>query len=716
MALCLLIALILSKYTVEAFKGDGRGNAVLENMKNGAKDQNDHLSVNTAGVTQNSAKSDSHKKHVAKVTTERNVPHSSGTQGTGAGNSTSKKGGLRGAPSDGGKDTVNSRGRMTAIFMDAGYFNTLVIILGLLVCVISLVSNVKMKIDSNDEFVREAFDACVKQISLMSLVILGFYIVIHTDIARTLDSLITKEPKHLEVLDAILQISFFVFCYFIIFCAFLACVVSRIVKFMRKSDEADVLTTAKEYDFVNGSILGFVHEVMDKTKYLMTRMEFVDEIKQRGFQENNATHCYDYMVASLLKISTGFLKISRSSLFIAFTVVLVLRLVGEVQIFTVISVLTALNACAIALLSLRLFYLESQLYSPEPSQYLLMKLNVGNVGEELQPIYKGLPEQYVPSNFVQRWMCGYGATNAHENLFWLKQNGPVVMHKLFEALIFCHLILISVWSYNLKGEPLLVFEGYSDVIPIPATILIMYLLPKILYSLMVVTKCGAMIDFELLEKVLISSKNENSKNSVQLIDALAIEAAKFALQKGGDNHWKILLAKQKTLSDSITRELVTQWEFMKGSDDKIGRNHLIKYIQSQLSITRIFNNQQLMDFIKLFMRHDAEKANFEEFMVFGYVIGSVILDPLEENSIIELFENKFNIPWKSPCGIHLNNFDTIVKSVCSTKLNLKWNVNSQRHFLGFIGGGAVEGMSPEYLVQQLEHFQQACHKQYFSNL
>lgn len=37
------------------------------------------------------------------------------------------------------------------------------------------------------------------------------------------------------------------------------------------------------------------------------------------------------------------------------------------------------------------------------------------------------------------------------------------------------------------------------------------------------------------------------------------------------------------------------------------------------------------------MRHDAEKANFEEFMVFGYVIGSVILDPLEENSIIVSF-------------------------------------------------------------------------------
>lgn len=94
MALCLLIALLLSKYTAEAFKGYGRGNAVLENMKNGAKDQSDHLSVNTTGVAQNSAKSDSHKKHAAEVTTERNAPQSSGTQGTGAGNSTSKKGGL----------------------------------------------------------------------------------------------------------------------------------------------------------------------------------------------------------------------------------------------------------------------------------------------------------------------------------------------------------------------------------------------------------------------------------------------------------------------------------------------------------------------------------------------------------------------------------------------------------------------------------------------
>ncbi|GIX65233.1 uncharacterized protein BcabD6B2_46680 [Babesia caballi] len=607
--------------------------------------------------------------------------------------------------------------------LNTAYFNTLVVIFAILVLVLTLVSDIEMRIQAKDEFMRQAVDISVRQVALMSLVTLSIYIVMHTDLANQLDVYFTRELAHIEVFDTLMQISFFLFCFFFVFCIYIALVTTRNTRFMRKVDEADVVTTAKEFDFVKGSLLHCCSSVIDKTKYLVNRMEFSEAVKQRGYSDNSGCFFMEYLRASFIQVAMTLLKISRLSLFVALAVLLVLRCLGTVNIFRTIYVITGLNTAVFILVALRVFYLESQLYPLELSQYLLLKLSIGDAGEGLQPVYKGLPHevgslvhgsdcaQYTPSNAMQSWLCGDRAINAHENLFWLKQNGPIVLQKTFETLLFCHLMILSVWSYCLKSKPSMMFDDFKTASPLIATLVIICLVPKILYSLVIVTRCGSLIDFDLLDKVLRSQKNENAKNTAQLIDALAMEAVRFAFEKDGDVHWRKLLAKQKALPEGITNQLKSHWDSMRSRDGHLNLQKSIKYLQSHWGSSGICDQQRMKEFVKQFMRRDAKRMNLEEFMVFGYAIKNMIVMPLEEENLMALFEQKFEIPWRSPCGIDVNNFDTII-----SKLRLKWIKSSQRRFLEFIGGGTVEGLSPEYLIRQLDNFQQACQKDYFSTV
>ncbi|GBE61821.1 rhoptry neck protein 11 [Babesia ovata] len=547
-------------------------------------------------------------------------------------------------------------------FLNTAYFNTLLVIFAILVLVLTLVADIEMRIQSKDEFMRQAFDNCVRQVALMSFVTLSLYIAMHTDLAKRLDELFVQDSKHLEVFDALMQISFFLFCCFFVYCIYIGIVVSRWTKFMRKADEADVLTSAKEFDFVNGSQFIWNRNVINKARYMVNRMEFGDAVKQRGYSDVGGCYFMDYLRASLIQIAMTLIRISRVSLFVALSVLIVLRFIGPVHIMRTIHILSFLNTAAVVALAWRIWYIESHLYPPELSQYMLLKLNVSDVGEALQPTYKG-GNEYAPSNIVQYWICGDAAINAHENLFWLKQHGPIVLRKAFEALLFCHLMILSVWLYCLKNNAKAIIEDYDAAAPLVGTVIVAVLAPSMLYSLVIVTRCGNLIDYELLEKVLTSHKNENAKNALQLIDSLAMEAIIFALEKGGDDQWRKLLAKQKALPDAITSQIKSHWNSMKNVNDEIKFSALLKYLQSQWGNFRSCNQQRMKEFVKQFMRHDPKTMNCQEFMVFGYAIKSMILTPLEEEYQTALFEDKFEIPWRSPCGVDLNNFDTIITQV-----------------------------------------------------
>ncbi|ORM41499.1 uncharacterized protein BXIN_2591 [Babesia sp. Xinjiang] len=617
--------------------------------------------------------------------------------------------GLRSESKENSGTMRNKSMKMQEGMLNTEYFNTLLVVVAIVVAVLTMVSNIEMRIQAKDRFMRQAFDICVRQVVIMSLVTLSLYMVMHTDLAERLDMLFVRESKHIEVFDTLLQISFFLFCFFFLYCIYIGIVVSRSSKFIREADEADVVTTAKEYDFVKNSLIHCGNTVVDKTKYLVNRMEFSDMVKQRGYSDNCGCYFMDYMRASLIQIATTLLKISRIALLVALAVLVVLRIVGTVHIFRTIYYVTVLNTLAFVALALRLSYLDSQLYPLDLSQYLLLKLNVGNAGNALQPLYKEGEQESFAYDAVQSWLFGEGTINAHQNIFLLKQYGPLVLQSTFGTVLFCHLMILAVWCYCLRHGGTLLFEDVHVAAPLFATVLIICLVPKILYSLLVVTRCGHLIDFDLLDNILMTQKNENGKNAAQLIDALAMESVRFSLEKGGDDCWRMLMAKQKALPENITKQIRSHWDAICSGHSKVNVHQLVKYLQSQWGGSGTSNKHRMKEFVSQFMRHDPRSMNREEFMVLGYTIKHMILVPLEDENLTILFEHKFEIPWKAPCGIDLSNFDSIIR-----KLNLKWTKSAQRHFLEFIGGGAAEGLSPEYLIHQLDNFQQACQKNYFS--
>ncbi|EDO06100.2 putative integral membrane protein [Babesia bovis T2Bo] len=592
--------------------------------------------------------------------------------------------------------------------LNTAYFNTLLVIVSMLVVLLTLVSKIEFKLQTKDKFMRQAFDICVRQVVIMSLVNLGLYMAMHTDLADRLDYIFNKDIKHVEVFDTLLQISFFLFCFFFLFCVYIAIVVGRGTKFLSIADEADVVTTAKEYDFSKNNFLHFFNTVTDKAKYMVNRMEFTDMVKQRGYSDNCGCYFMDYMRASLIQISIPLLRISRGALFVLLVALVILRIIGNVDIFRTIYYITIANTLAILALASRISHLDSQLYPLDISQYLLLKLNVGDVGDALQPLYKGGEEEN-QSEGIQNWLFGEGAINAHQNIFWLKQYGPVALESIFGTLLFSHLLILSVWTYSLRYVGIQFLKDIRMSTPLFATLLVLFLVPKMLYSLMVVTRCGHLINFELLESILLLQKTENAKNATELLDALSIESVRFAFVKGGDEYWRMLLAKQKALPPHINQRIKLHWESISSGKATVDNHKLAKYLSDQWGFSGKSDKHRMKEFISQFMRNDTCRMNEEEFMVFGYKIKHMILAPLEEDILMILFEDKFDIPWKAPCGIDLVTFDSIIR-----KLNLKWKKSAQRHFLEFIGSGPAEGLSPENLICQLNNFQRACQKNYFS--
>ncbi|KAK1442563.1 hypothetical protein BgAZ_300810 [Babesia gibsoni] len=614
---------------------------------------------------------------------------------------TEEKGSLRGNAKEAVPTDITAD-----VMLNRGYFNTLLVVFGLLVVVLTLASGVELVVQSKDEFMRQSFDSCLRQVSLMSFILLCFNIVLHTDIASRLEMLFSNIPEHLQVIDVIMQVSFFLLCFFIVFCLCIAFSVSRIVKFMRKCDEADILTTAKEYDFVCSSILSLDNGVLERAKYLVTRMEFSEEAKRHGFQENGSRYFYDYMRASVMKTSMKFTRVSRGSFVVTLCVLAIMRLVKKVEIFALLKLLMYINSMVIFLLTARLLSLEKKLYPNELSQYLLLKLNIGDIEDILRPVYKQ-NDRNSPFDQAQDPIYDLTSAEAHERIFWFGENGPAVLQNLYEVFFFCQLILLSVWLYNVKNQPYMAFRSFEDLVPLFLTLTIIIWLPCILYSLVVVSRCGGLIDRDLLELVINTSRIEDSKHAIQLIDVLAVESVRNYLERGGEESWKALLGKHKTLPDKVIAQVATEWDVLRNKYDRVELDQVSKYIISQLPGAAVCSKRQLKEFIKLFMRGDGRTLNAEEFTALGCVIKNILVNPLDEAYLADLFQDRYDIPWKSPCGIHMNNFDIILKN-----LNLKWTVTSQRHFLEFIGCGELEGLSPEYFVKQLEQVQEACHKKY----
>eukprot|EP00371_Babesia_bovis_P001021 XP_001609668.1 membrane protein [Babesia bovis T2Bo] len=466
--------------------------------------------------------------------------------------------------------------------LNTAYFNTLLVIVSMLVVLLTLVSKIEFKLQTKDKFMRQAFDICVRQVVIMSLVNLGLYMAMHTDLADRLDYIFNKDIKHVEVFDTLLQISFFLFCFFFLFCVYIAIVVGRGTKFLSIADEADVVTTAKEYDFSKNNFLHFFNTVTDKAKYMVNRMEFTDMVKQRGYSDNCGCYFMDYMRASLIQISIPLLRISRGALFVLLVALVILRIIGNVDIFRTIYYITIANTLAILALASRISHLDSQLYPLDISQYLLLKLNVGDVGDALQPLYKGGEEEN-QSEGIQNWLFGEGAINAHQNIFWLKQYGPVALESIFGTLLFSHLLILSVWTYSLRY------------------------------------------------------KTENAKNATELLDALSIESVRFAFVKGGDEYWRMLLAKQKALPPHINQRIKLHWESISSGKATVDNHKLAKYLSDQWGFSGKSDKHRMKEFISQFMRNDTCRMNEEEFMVFGYKIKHMILAPLEEDILMVFF-------------------------------------------------------------------------------
>lgn len=183
-----------------------------------------------------------------------------------------------------------------------------------------------------------------------------------------------------------------------------------------------------------------------------------------------------------------------------------------------------------------------------------------------------------------RFVHGDGPVNKHENLFVFKSKGPKILAKLFENLCFGFLLVLSICVYLIQqhGDTWLKQYRFGIFVVFVSTIVIGFLTPKILYSLIVISKTGLLIDFETVEKVWESNRSNNTRHAMEIIDALNLDYVMNSLNTKGETYWRHLVGKLKTSPLAVQEQMSEVWRSLDGrKKGYIGMEKILRYISSQ---------------------------------------------------------------------------------------------------------------------------------------
>ncbi|UKK02702.2 hypothetical protein MACK_002798 [Theileria orientalis] len=576
--------------------------------------------------------------------------------------------------------------------------------------------------DTQDLFLKNAFNMCFRQIALIGVINLVLWLILQTRIATKLDNLIFKQNRNLPhlknnansivepIFECLLSISVILLAWYLVYVIYFQFIVRRTIAWMRKTDNSDVLTTAKELEFLEKSFCNRLwnRSVLKRGNFLANRFEFIDNINAMSLPKNDPGGYYfmEYLRANLLDISVQMLRFPREVFVFVILFSIILRNtlnfegMNEVMVLSVFSTL-----CALSMLSLHIyvFLIEDKLYPSKLSQYLILKHNTNDMeiskffNQSLLPPYKLAQLEDEPNNFLTKLVHGDAPVNKHEDLFLFKSKGPKILVKLFELICFSLMIILAIWVYLVQQHQntWLIDFRFGNPIILCNLGIVAFLIPKILYSLIVVGKTGLLIELDTLEKVWESNRSNNTRHAMELIDALNLDAVETSLKRNGDTYWRHLLAKLKTSPLAVQKQMNDIWCSLDSKKKGvIGMTKILRFMSSQgLQIT---NKKRIKEFIKSFTRTKPYTLTEEEFLVLGLVVKQIIVIPLDISQMKILFEQVYGIPWTSAYGIDSDSLQTIIKH-----LGLKWNEGDRRHLLDFLSGGRCDGMSPENFIEQL---------------
>ncbi|BAM42091.1 conserved hypothetical protein [Theileria orientalis strain Shintoku] len=621
------------------------------------------------------------------------------------------------APSSDGSIRDRLRGWSTVVVVVVVLTSTFAILM------MTLFKLIEGKIeDTQDLFLKNAFNMCFRQIALIGVINLVLWLILQTRIATKLDNIIFKQNRNLPhlknntnsivepIFECLLSISVILLAWYLVYVVYFQFIVRRTIAWMRKTDNSDVLTTAKEVEFLEKSFCNRLWNpgVLRRGKFLANRFEFIDNINAMSLPKNDPGGYYfmEYLRANLLDISVQMLRFPRAVFVfvILFSVVLrnTLNFEGMNEVM-VLSVFSTLCALSMLLLHIYVFLIEDKLYPSKLSQYLILKHNTNDMeiskffNQSLLPPYKLAQLEDEPNNFLTKLVHGDAPVNKHEDLFLFKSKGPKILVKLFELICFSLMIILAIWVYLVQQHQntWLIHFRFGNPIILCNLGVVAFLIPKILYSLIVVGKTGLLIELDTLEKVWESNRSNNTRHAMELIDALNLDAVETSLKRNGDTYWRHLLAKLKTSPLAVQKQMNDIWCSLDSKKKGvIGMTKILRFMSSQgLQIT---NKKRIKEFIKSFTRTKPYTLTEEEFLVLGLVVKQIIVIPLDISQMKILFEQVYGIPWTSAYGIDSDSLQTIIKH-----LGLKWNEGDRRHLLDFLSGGRCDGMSPENFIEQL---------------
>ncbi|KAK2198398.1 EF-hand domain pair [Babesia duncani] len=555
--------------------------------------------------------------------------------------------------------------------------------------------------DSGDQFLKNAYNMCFKQIALICLINLVLWLFMQTRMATLIDSYISSQYSSIyyaanniksvteSVFEALLSICIILLLWYIIYVIYFQFVVRRIASWMAKVDNSDILTTSKEIEFLERSWMSYIfyRGVISKAQYLSSRFEFIENLS--AIKNKNVELCgyyfMEYMRANILKLAVKMFRPPTEMFLLIMLLVTLFR-----KAFDFNGVLEVIVVCALFVfctLSMIFFYLhishiESQLYPRFLSQYLMYKHNmssdnlVENQDNFILPAYK-CSSSAEPCSHVDSFYNGLEATNNHENLFIFKSRGPVVAFKFFEVTTFSFLMLLSFWAYLVQQHRETWLKSYiwGNYMIACCFLCNAVLLPKLLYSIIIVTKTGMLIDVDMVEIVYESRKSENTKHAIELIDALNLDGAYAYIINRGDEEWRDLLVQLKTCPSGVQKHLDVIWcQLDAKKEGYISASKAMQFLSSQGIVTN--PHKRAKKFLEAFMRTQWGKLNQQEFFLLGLVVKNLIIHPLKEEKMKLLFEQVYCIPWGSPYGITLESLQSIERHVSlycmTTRAHTAW--------------------------------------------
>ncbi|AFZ81455.1 uncharacterized protein BEWA_008660 [Theileria equi strain WA] len=603
--------------------------------------------------------------------------------------------------------------------------------------VLSISRVIEDKIENaQDAFLKNAYNMCFKQIALISVINLVLWLTLQTRIAKKLDSIFVKEvleKGHLDkdvsivepIFESLLSISIMLLAWYIVYAIYFQFVVRRLIAWMRITDNSDVLTLSKEIEFLERRCFSpiFHKHTFDKGNFIANRYEFIDNINSMSIPRVDPGGYYfmEYLRANMFDLSVNMLKFPLEALFIVMISALIFKKTftfkgrNEVVIICTLSIVCAI---AMVFLSVHLSMIEQKLYPKNLSKYLILKHNTSDwdisrqYNDPTLPSYKIDVDANESGNDLSKLIKEDSPATKHENLFYLKSKGPVVLLKLFEITCYTFLIILSLWVYLIQqhSETWLTTFRVGNAIMGGSLLVISGLVPKVFYSLIVVSKTGMMVDLNTLSTVWESHKSNNTRHAIELIDALNLDSVVSSITRNGDTYWRHLLAKFRTSPLAIQKQIYEMWNAL----DNKGRGvidmpQILRFISSQGIKTS--PKKRIRDFVKVFTREQPYKLNEEEFLVMGLIIKQIIVIPLDRSQMKLLFEDVYGIPWTSPCGMDSDSLQKILKH-----LGIKWSEGDRRHLLDFLSGGNCDGMSAESFIERLASVEELLQPTNYNNL